>query len=133
MTNADAACVHLTIDSRSIEVEAGTTVAAALVIAGVRGTRTSVSGQPRAALCGMGVCQECRVTIAGRVYALACQTLCREGQVVCTTAWTSVRNVTDVTDVFNAASETSETSGTSGTNVASGTHATATTTTTGTR
>ncbi|HEX7906893.1 MAG TPA: (2Fe-2S)-binding protein [Paraburkholderia sp.] len=77
-----AARIHLTIDGRRIDVEAGTTVAAALVIAGVGGTRLSVSGQTRAALCGMGVCQECRVTIDGRAHALACQTLCREGQIV---------------------------------------------------
>jgi predicted molibdopterin-dependent oxidoreductase YjgC len=74
--------MRLTIDDRSVEVEAGTTVAAALVLAGVRGTRTSVGGETREALCGMGVCQECRVTIDGRAYVLACQTLCRDGQVV---------------------------------------------------
>lgn len=85
MTNTNATHLHLTIDGRRVAVEAGTTVAAALVIAGASGTRTSVSGQPRAALCGMGVCQECRVTIDGRAHALACQTLCRDGQVVCTT------------------------------------------------
>ena len=72
------ACIRVTIDSRTIEVEAGTTVVAALAIAGLRGTRTSVAGQPRAALCGMGVCQECRVLIDGR-RRLACQTVCAEG------------------------------------------------------
>lgn len=83
MSSASAtARVSLTIDGHGIDVEAGTTVAAALVSAGVRATRISVSGQPRAALCGMGVCQECRVTIDGRAHALACQTLCREGQIV---------------------------------------------------
>ncbi|RKR36494.1 2Fe-2S iron-sulfur cluster-binding protein [Paraburkholderia sp. BL17N1] len=76
--------VSLTIDGNRIDVAAGTTVAAALALAGVRGTRTSVTGQPRAALCGMGVCQECRVTIDGWPHALACQTLCREGQIVLT-------------------------------------------------
>lgn len=89
MIDADATHLHVTIDGRSVEVEAGTIVAAALVMAGVGGTRTSVSGQPRAALCGMGVCQECRVTIDGRAHMLACQTLCREGQVVCTATLTS--------------------------------------------
>ncbi|MFP3567928.1 (2Fe-2S)-binding protein [Paraburkholderia sp. SIMBA_030] len=79
---AGGARVRLTIDDRTIDVEAGTTVAAALVLAGIRGTRTSVGGEPRAALCGMGVCQECRVTIDGRQHALACQTLCRDGQTV---------------------------------------------------
>ncbi len=79
-----AARIQLTVDGRSIDVEAGTTVAAALVLAGARGTRLSVSGESRAPLCGMGVCQECRVTIDGRAHALACQTLCREGQTVFT-------------------------------------------------
>ena len=77
--------IRVTIDARTIEVEAGTTVVAALAIAGLRGTRTSVGGQPRAALCGMGVCQECRVTIDGRAHVLACQTLCRDGQIIQTT------------------------------------------------
>ncbi|WNC93785.1 (2Fe-2S)-binding protein [Paraburkholderia sp. FT54] len=76
--------VSLTIDGHGIDVDAGTTVAAALVLAGVRSTRISLSGQPRAALCGMGVCEECRVTIDGRAHALACQTLCRDGQIVLT-------------------------------------------------
>jgi aerobic-type carbon monoxide dehydrogenase small subunit (CoxS/CutS family) len=53
-------------------------VAAALVLAGVKGTRISVDGEPRAALCGMGVCQECRVLVDGR-RRLACQTVCAEG------------------------------------------------------
>ncbi|ASW01377.1 (2Fe-2S)-binding protein [Paraburkholderia aromaticivorans] len=80
--SGDASVIRLTIDGRSIDVESGTTVAAALVLAGVRSTRTSVSGEPRAALCGMGVCQECRVTIDGRAHTLACQALCRDGQIV---------------------------------------------------
>ncbi|WP_205416526.1 2Fe-2S iron-sulfur cluster-binding protein, partial [Escherichia coli] len=38
----------------------------------------SVSHQPRAPFCGMGVCQECRVNING-LRRLACQTLCQAG------------------------------------------------------
>ncbi|NKJ50540.1 ferredoxin [Burkholderia sp. SG-MS1] len=84
MTDADAdtARIRLTIDGRSIDVEAGTTVAAALVLAGVKSSRLSVGGERRSALCGMGVCQECRVSIDGRSHALACQTLCRAGQII---------------------------------------------------
>ena len=81
--------VQVTIDGRVVAVPAGTSVAAALAIEGVRGTRTSVSGQLRAAVCGMGVCQECRVTIDGRAYVLGCQTLCRDGLVVETTGGVS--------------------------------------------
>ena len=53
--SGSAATICLTIDGQRIAVEAGTTVAAALALAGVGSTRMSVSGQPRAALCGMGV------------------------------------------------------------------------------
>jgi predicted molibdopterin-dependent oxidoreductase YjgC len=83
MTRAEPAQIAMKINGRRIDVDEGTTVAAALVLAGViGGTRVSVRGEPRAALCGMGVCQECRVTIDGRAHALACQTLCREGMTV---------------------------------------------------
>ncbi|SDI59800.1 2Fe-2S iron-sulfur cluster binding domain-containing protein [Pseudomonas flavescens] len=68
----------LHLDGRPLSVAPGTTVAAALALAGDGSARTSVSGQRRAPLCGMGVCQECRVTIDG-LRRLACQTLCRDG------------------------------------------------------
>lgn len=71
----------LILDGRPLRVAAGTTVAAALALGGDGTTRTSVSGQRRAPLCGMGVCQECRVSIDGR-RRLACQTLCRDGMQV---------------------------------------------------
>lgn len=72
--------VIVTIDGESIAVPAQTTVVAAVFRRyGVRGTRTSVSGQPRAAFCGMGICQECRMTIDDRAHVLACQTICRDG------------------------------------------------------
>lgn len=72
---------ELILDGRPLRVAAGTTVAAALALDGDGTTRTSVSGQRRAPLCGMGVCQECRVTIDGR-RRLACQTLCLDGMQV---------------------------------------------------
>ena len=72
--------IKVTIDGVPIDVPAQTTVAAAVSRRyGIRGTRVSVGGQPRAAFCGMGVCQECRMTIAARAYVLACQTICRDG------------------------------------------------------
>ncbi len=79
----EGAHVVVTIDGSAFEVPAYTTVAAAVVRRyGVRGTRVSVSGQPRTALCGMGVCQECRMTIDGRAHVLACQTICRDGMAI---------------------------------------------------
>ncbi|OCR26371.1 (2Fe-2S)-binding protein [Pseudomonas syringae] len=69
---------ELSIDGRLLEVIPGTSVAAALDLIGDGCSRTSVSGQRRAPLCGMGICQECRVSIDGK-RRLACQTLCQDG------------------------------------------------------
>ncbi|CAH0298855.1 MULTISPECIES: (2Fe-2S)-binding protein [unclassified Pseudomonas] len=71
----------LYLDGRPLSVVPGTTVAAALALGGDGSARTSVSGQRRAPLCGMGICQECRVTVDG-LRRLACQTLCRDGMQV---------------------------------------------------
>ena len=69
----------LYVDGRLIQVQAGTTVVAALYRAAGNGVaRLSVTGEARAPLCGMGVCQECRVLIDGR-RRLACQTLSAAG------------------------------------------------------
>ncbi|MFJ3368419.1 (2Fe-2S)-binding protein [Pseudomonas sp. NPDC086251] len=77
--------LELMLDGRALRVAEGTSVAAALALGGDGCNRTSVSGQRRAPLCGMGICQECRVTIDGR-RRLACQTLCRDGMQVETRA-----------------------------------------------
>ena len=52
--------------------------------AGTTITRRSVTGMLRGPVCGMGVCQECRVMIDGRAHQLACQTLCASGMQVLT-------------------------------------------------
>lgn len=70
--------VSLHINGQAVQVEQGSSVAAALAVAGLVHSRRSVSNQPRAALCGMGICQECRVQVDGRV-RLACQTLVAPG------------------------------------------------------
>ena len=64
------------INDCALAVEAGTSVAAAIALAGMPVTRRSVSGMLRAPLCGMGICHECRVTIDGQPHQLACQILC---------------------------------------------------------
>ena len=76
--------VRLNIDGRDLTVPAGTTVAAAVFLSGRSKFRTSVTGQPRAAVCGMGICFECRVTIDGRSEARSCQIAVRNGMVVST-------------------------------------------------
>lgn len=76
--------VVLNINGRDIRVAQGVSVAAAVAMAGSAVTRRSVRGAARAPLCGMGVCQECRVTIDGRMHQLSCQTLCANGMRVIT-------------------------------------------------
>lgn len=71
--------VNVWIDGREMEVGAGTTVAVAVLMAGVTAFRRSVAGEVRAPLCGMGVCMECRVTIDGVPHSRSCQTLCVQG------------------------------------------------------
>ncbi|WP_181296238.1 (2Fe-2S)-binding protein [Pseudomonas sp. Q2-TVG4-2] len=73
--------IEITLDGHVLEVAPGTTVAAALYLGGNGSSRTSVTGERRAPLCGMGICQECRVTIDGQ-RRLACQTICVTGMSV---------------------------------------------------
>lgn len=68
--------LRVMIEGKPLEVPVGISVAAALAMSGDPVTRRSVSGQPRTPFCGMGVCQECRITVNGR-RVLACQTLCQ--------------------------------------------------------
>ena len=82
--------VIVTIDDVPLEVPAYTKVVAAVFRQyGVRGTRVSVGGHARAALCAMGVCQECRMTIDERAHVLACQTICRDGMTIRTEGMSS--------------------------------------------
>lgn len=74
------------VDGHAVRVPAGATAVAALVLAGQLCTRRSVTGEARFALCGMGQCQECRVSIDGREHRLACQVRCRAGMSIRTGA-----------------------------------------------
>lgn len=76
--------VEVIIDGAVHAVPAGVTVVAALALAGRLCTRRSVGGEARFALCGMGHCQECRVTIDGRAHQLACQVRCAAGMAITT-------------------------------------------------
>lgn len=72
--------IELTIDGRTVTVTEGTTVAAAVMMnAGPAAFRGG-----HGALCGMGICFECRVTLDGRMHERSCQTLCRAGMEVTT-------------------------------------------------
>lgn len=67
-----SAPVQLDVDGEQVFAEPGITVAAALINAQRSALRTSVGGEPRGPVCGMGICYECRVTIDGIDHQRAC-------------------------------------------------------------
>ena len=82
----EAAQVPLTINGRASVADAGDSVAVALLKQGTTCFRRSVDGEPRAPLCGMGICYECRVTIDGQPHQKSCQILVAPGMEVVTDA-----------------------------------------------
>jgi D-hydroxyproline dehydrogenase subunit gamma len=75
--------VRMRVDGVALEARAGNSVAAVLYEHGMT-FRRSVRGEPRAALCGMGICHECRVTIDGVAHRRSCLVEVREGLEVVT-------------------------------------------------
>jgi len=76
-----AATVSLFVNGKQVQAPRGAMLAAALLNAGVA-CRVSESGEPRTALCGMGICFECRATVDGAPHQRTCQIVCREGMTV---------------------------------------------------
>jgi len=73
--------ITLTVNGAPVTVVAGATVAVAVAIAG-QACRTSVTGEARGPLCGMGICFECRVSINGTPHRRGCQIVCAPGMEV---------------------------------------------------
>ena len=73
--------VAVTINGVVHHVASGTTVAAAMLLAG-QPSRISVMGEPRAAVCGMGICFECRAVVNGVAHRRTCMMLCEPGMIV---------------------------------------------------
>ena len=72
--------IRITINGQPVDVEPGTTLAVALLHAGAR--RTSLTGMPREATCGMGVCWECRARVDGVDAVRTCLVRVAEGMEV---------------------------------------------------
>ena len=64
--------VKLAGRDQALDARPGDSIAAAMIDAGIEVFRQTESGKPRGLFCGMGVCQECRVHIAGRGTIRAC-------------------------------------------------------------
>lgn len=74
--------IRILVNGSEHDVADGSTLASALLALGVVRFRSSVSAEPRAPLCGMGVCQECRVIVDGRRQIRSCMILCRDRMLV---------------------------------------------------
>ena len=65
----------ITVNGRQVGVTGTTSVAAAMMAAN-QACRLSARWEPRAPLCGMGICMECRATVNGTPHRRTCQLLC---------------------------------------------------------
>lgn len=80
---AAATHVRFEFEGKQVTAASGETVAAALLFAGVRTTRTTPeTGAPRAPFCMMGSCFECLVEIDGIPNRQGCMVEVRAGMVV---------------------------------------------------
>lgn len=84
MSAASTHYVSLRVNGASVQVAEGSTVVAAIHAAGAAASRRSVRGEPRGALCGMGVCFECRATVDGHEQVRTCVLPVAAGMEVCT-------------------------------------------------
>jgi sarcosine oxidase subunit alpha len=67
--------IKLLVNGKEITAYKGETVLAALIAAGYKSLKENpVNQDPRGALCGMGVCFECTVTINGIPNIRSCMT-----------------------------------------------------------
>jgi sarcosine oxidase subunit alpha len=78
--------IEIVADGKPVRAERGSTIASALLNAEYHAFRRSISGEPRAPLCGMGICYECRVTVDGVAHQRACMIVVEPGMRVDTEA-----------------------------------------------
>jgi predicted molibdopterin-dependent oxidoreductase YjgC len=74
------------VDGVPRRVPGGSSLAAALLGLGIMAFRRDADGHPRAPVCGMGTCFECRITVDGQDGVRACLVTVREGMQVGTAA-----------------------------------------------
>ena len=67
------------VNGQEVNAQPGSSVLSVLQNAGLLTLRRSLSGEARGALCGMGICFECRVKVNG-VLVRSCQTPVQAGQ-----------------------------------------------------
>ncbi|WP_308493783.1 (2Fe-2S)-binding protein [Microbacterium terrisoli] len=73
--------VMIRVDGEELHGRDGQTIAGVLLASGQRSWRTA-AGAPRGVFCGIGVCQDCLVTVNGVAGVRACQRTAVDGDVV---------------------------------------------------
>ena len=76
--------LRFSFDGSPVTARPGHSLAAALTAAGYRRLSEGAGGALRGMFCGMGLCQDCRVTVDGIPDRRACMTMAAEGMVVTT-------------------------------------------------
>lgn len=79
--NGSGGTVTVQVNGERVTLPRGSMLIAALLNAGAP-CRVSVSGEQRTALCGMGICFECRAIVDGLPQQRTCQIVCKEGMTV---------------------------------------------------
>lgn len=79
-TDERGRALGILVDGQQLAAHEGESIAAALIASGRRFTRwTPRTGEPRGYFCGMGICQDCLVTVDGLPNVRACMTPVRDG------------------------------------------------------
>lgn len=79
--NGSRGAVTVQVNGEPVTLHNGSMVITALLKTGAP-CRVSESGEPRTALCGMGICFECRARIDGVPQQRTCQIVCEDGMTV---------------------------------------------------
>ena len=83
LQETDGSTVMITIEDQKVTVPSTDSVAAAMLAAGIKYSRTTPQrGEHRAPYCMMGTCFDCLVEINGVPNQQACQTKVQDGMVV---------------------------------------------------
>jgi|MudIll2142460700_1097286.scaffolds.fasta_scaffold873710_2 sarcosine oxidase subunit alpha len=74
---------EIVVDGQKVQAYQGETLAVALLAAGIRSFEHSQKEySPGRLFCGMGVCQQCLVTVNGQSSCQACRTLAQPDMIV---------------------------------------------------
>ena len=73
--------ISILVNGRAVTVPMGAMVSAALLLAGAP-CRLSTGGESRTAVCGIGLCFECRAVVDGVAHTRTCQLRAQPGMTV---------------------------------------------------